>query len=70
MNSYKIVVEDMKCNMCAKRIREALESLADDVVVTANVAKKEVIVDSNLSVEEIYSTIEEAGYTPSDLDLL
>lgn len=70
MNSYRIVVEDMKCNKCAMKIREALEALGDDVIATANVARKEVIVDSNLSVEEIYATIEEAGYTPSDLDLL
>lgn len=70
MNSYKITVEDMKCNNCGRAIKQALEALADDVVVTANVARKEIIVDSNLSVAEIYETIEEAGYTPSDLDLL
>lgn len=70
MISYKIKVEDMQCNHCGKAIKEALEELAEDVFVSYNVAKKEVIVDSSLSVAEIYETIQKAGFTPSDLDLL
>lgn len=69
MTSYKIIVEDMMCNKCAMKIRQALEKLGD-VAVSANVSKHEIIVDSDVSVADLYKAIEDAGYTPSDCELV
>ena len=40
MNSYKVVVEDMHCQNCVRKIKEALESKGKDVVVSADLNKK------------------------------
>ncbi len=68
MLSYKIIVEDMNNNACAREIRRALE--AEGAAVTVNLPRKEIIIDSDLEVEDIYAIIEEAGYTPTDLELV
>ena len=70
MNSYKVVVEDMHCQNCVRKIKEALESKGKDVVVSADLNKKTVTVDSSLSAEVIFTTIEDAGFTPVDLELV
>ncbi len=70
MYTYKITVEDMKCRNCGKAIQLAFEEESETAVVTFNVAKKEIYVDSDLPVEEIYQIIEDAGFTPGDLELI
>jgi len=67
--TYKIIVEDMHCNNCARKISEALNK-AGDVGVKVNLAKKEVVIDSDLAVEDIYAIIEDAGFTPTDCELM
>jgi len=69
MISYKITVEDMMCKNCVKKIEDALYEAGAEGV-SCNLARKEVVIDSDLSVEEIYEIIEDAGYTPGDLELL
>ncbi len=70
MVTYKISIEDMKCNKCAMKIKQVLEAEDDETVVSANVSRKEIIIDTNMSVADIYEIIEEAGYTPGDLDVM
>ena len=70
MNTYKVIVEDMHCQNCAKKITQALEEKGADVVVSVDLKKKTVTVDSCLSAEEIFTTIEDAGFTPVDLELV
>ncbi|MBQ6655294.1 MAG: hypothetical protein IJM79_07220 [Erysipelotrichaceae bacterium] len=69
MISYKIKVEDLSSQGDGRVIREALyDAGADNVSV--NAARKEVVIDSDLSVEELYEIIEDAGFTPTDLELI
>ena len=69
MLSYKIKVEDLKNQSEGRIIREALyDAGADNVSV--NAARKEIVIDSDLAVEEIYDIIEQAGFTPTDLELM
>ncbi|MGI6510476.1 MAG: heavy-metal-associated domain-containing protein [Erysipelotrichaceae bacterium] len=70
MYTYKITVEDMKSKNCAEQLREAFEDESETAVVTFNVAKRELFIDSDFSVEEIYEIIEDAGFTPGDLELV
>ena len=70
MKSYVITVEDLNDNICAKAIRQALEDADENTVVSVNVKKKLVTVDTDLPVEELFEIIEEAGYTPTDLELI
>ena len=60
MYTYKVNVEDMKSKHDAEIIREA-QSRIRTAVVTYKLAK-EVLIDSDFSVEEIYQIIEDAGY--------
>ncbi|MGN1398534.1 MAG: heavy-metal-associated domain-containing protein [Erysipelotrichaceae bacterium] len=63
MQSYKIIIEDMKCKQCANKITEAFYSKDKNAALRINLASKEVLLDSDLSIEEICDTIDEAGYT-------
>jgi len=67
MSSYKVIVEDMHCNNCAKKIKDAFA--AKNVACNVNLAKKEVEID-DMDVAEIYATIEDAGFTPTDCEIL
>lgn len=69
MCSYKIIIEDMNCNHCAQKIRQAFEAADDTAAVKINLAKKEVELDTDLTVEEICEIIDNAGYTFSGLEL-
>ena len=69
MISYKIIVEDMKCRNCAKKITDALIEAGAEAV-DVKLARKEVYVDSDLPVEVLYETIRQAGYEPTDLELI
>lgn len=60
----------MKSKNCAEQLREAFEDESETAVVTFNVAKRELFIDSDFSVEEIYEIIEDAGFTPGDLELV
>ncbi len=70
MCSYKIVIEDMNCNHCVQKIKQAFEDADDTAAVKVNLAKKEIELDTDLTVEEICEVIENAGYTFTDLQLL
>ncbi len=70
MKSYVITVEDLMDNIGAKAIKQALEDADEDTVVSVNVKKKLVTVDTSLSVEDLFEIIEEAGFTPTDLELI
>lgn len=69
MTSYKVGVEDIHCQNCAAKIKEALEK-DSDAMVSVDVKRKEVTIDSSLRVEEIYQRIEDAGFTPCDCEIL
>ncbi len=68
MLSYKIKVEDLKNQKEGKIISEALYD-AGAYNVSVNSARQEIIIDSDLGVEDIYEIIEDAGFTPTDLEL-
>ena len=70
MKSYRITVEDIMCENCARAIKNALESADEETVVSVNVKKKLVTVDTDLPVEELFELIEEAGFTPVELELI
>lgn len=70
MMTYKITVEDIMCENCARKIRTALESADDKTVASVDVKKKTVTVDTDLKVEKLYEIIEDAGFTPGDLELI
>ncbi|MGI6607684.1 MAG: hypothetical protein ACOX1F_01710 [Erysipelotrichaceae bacterium] len=70
MYTYKVIVEDMKNKNDAIQIREAFEAESETAVVTFNVTKREVFIDSDFTVEDIYEIIEETGFTPGDLELV
>ncbi|MBO4538045.1 MAG: hypothetical protein IKX74_00340 [Erysipelotrichaceae bacterium] len=69
MISYKIKIEDLHSQAEGRIIREALyDAGADNVSV--NAARRQIVVDSDLAVEDIYEIIEDAGFTPTDLELV
>lgn len=70
MKSYRITVEDIMCENCARTIKKALEEADEETVASVNVKRKVVTVDTELSVEELFEIIEEAGFTPTDLELI
>ena len=69
MISYKIRIEDLNAQADGRIIRDALlDAGADNVSV--NAARKQIIIDSDLAVEDIFEIIEDAGFTPTDLELV
>ena len=70
MLSYKITIDELESNKDAALIRKALEDADENTYVRADVKRKTITVDTNLSVEEIYQIIEEAGYSAGDLELV
>lgn len=58
-------VKDMMCQNCVKHITKALENLdAKEIVVDLDT--KKVSVKTDKSKDEVYSAIQNAGYTPTD----
>lgn len=70
MNNYRITIEDMMCNNCVRKITDALQKASEKTAVSANLAKKYIEVETDLSVEDLFATIEDAGFTPTDLELI
>ena len=69
MCSYKITIEDMNCNHCVQKIRQAFQDADDTSAMTANLSKKEVMLDTDLTVEEICEVITNAGYTFTEIEM-
>lgn len=63
--NMKILVNDMMCTKCEAHIKEAL-NVAGVNSVKINLKKHLVEVETEISKEEVYKLISEAGYTPAD----
>lgn len=70
MTNYRITVEDMHCNKCANKITEALQALSEKTACSCNVDKHFVDVETDMSAADIFEAIEDAGFTPTDLELM
>ena len=69
MKSFRLIVDGMKCEGCAKTVKEAIESLEKGKIkCDVNLGSKEVVVtledDSEINLEKIEESIISAGYTP------
>ena len=62
MKEFKLLVPDMMCGHCEKRIREAVSSLGGNVM-SLDLETKKVIVEANVSEEDLLKAIDNAGYT-------
>lgn len=69
MQSYKIVIDDMKCKQCANKITEAFYEKDKKAALRVNLSSKEVLLDTDLSIEEICELIDETGYTFSSIEV-
>lgn len=61
MNKFTLLVPDMTCAHCEKRIREAVSSLGGNVT-SLDLDTKIVVVEADVSSEELLKKIDEAGY--------
>ena len=48
MQSYKIVIDDMKCKQCANKITEAFYEKDKNAALRVNLSSKEVLLDTDL----------------------
>lgn len=61
MKKITLLVPEMMCGHCEKRIREAVSSLGGNVI-ELDLETKIVVVEADVSSEEILKKIDEAGY--------
>ncbi|MCE5202375.1 MAG: heavy-metal-associated domain-containing protein [Synergistaceae bacterium] len=61
MTEYILIIPDMMCEHCAKRIRDAIESSVG-TVKSLDLETKKVIVSTPLSAAELVALIGDAGY--------
>ena len=62
MKEFKLLIPDMTCGHCEKRIREAVSSLGG-TVTSLDLETKKVIVEVDVSKETLLKAIDDAGYT-------
>lgn len=70
MQSYRITIEDMNCKNCANTIVNALQDSDDKLAVRVNLAKKQLEIDTELSIVDICDIIDETGFTFTSIDLM
>lgn len=64
MEGYKIKVEDIMCSHCANTIEKSLMKVKGVKRVFVDVEKKEVYVEGDFKISEVFNAIRDAGYTP------
>ena len=69
MLTYRITVDELNSREAARILTDALNDAGADYV-KADYRKGWLEIDTSLSVEEIYDVIEEAGFSPADLDII
>lgn len=57
-----INIEGMNCGHCVSHVKEALGELKDTKVIEVSLENKHAVVDTDISDNEIVSSIDEAGY--------
>lgn len=62
MKEFKLLIPDMMCGHCEKRIREAVSSLGG-TMISLDLETKKVIVEADVPGEELLKAIDDAGYT-------
>ena len=61
MKKFTLLIPDMMCGHCEKRIREAVASLGGNVT-SLDLETKVVLVEADVSGEELIKAIDDAGY--------
>ncbi|MDY9920358.1 MAG: heavy-metal-associated domain-containing protein [Synergistota bacterium] len=61
MKKFTLLIPEMTCGHCEKRIREAVSSLGGNVI-SLDLETKIVLVEADVSSEELLKKIDEAGY--------
>lgn len=61
MKKFTLLVPEMTCGHCEKRIREAVSSFGGNVI-SLDLETKIVVVETDVSSEELLKKIDEAGY--------
>lgn len=61
MKKFTLIVPEMTCGHCEKRIREAVSSLGGNVI-SLDLETKIVVTEADVSSEELLKKIDEAGY--------
>jgi len=61
MSKFTLLIPDMMCAHCEKRIREAVASLGGNVT-SLDLETKVVLVEADVSGEELIKAIDAAGY--------
>ena len=56
-------VENMTCGHCEKAIKQAIASADQNAQVVVDLTKKQVDVETSLSLEQVQSVLNEEGYT-------
>ncbi len=72
-NKIKLFIPTMKCNGCVATIEKALNDEVGITTVTIDLAAKTVILDADLTGENIINLVKSAGYestviTPENLE--
>ncbi len=60
----EFIVNGMTCGHCSSRVQKALEEKVGTGNVSVDLKKKIVSVDSDVSIEELFAIVKEAGYDP------
>ena len=61
MKKFTLLIPEMMCGHCEKRIREAVSSLGGNVI-SLDLETKIVVAEADVSSEELLKKIDEAGY--------
>ena len=61
MKKFTLIVPEMTCGHCEKRIREAVSSLGGNVI-SLDLETQIVVAEADVSSEELLKKIDEAGY--------
>ncbi|MDR7898314.1 heavy-metal-associated domain-containing protein [Thermosynechococcus sp. JY1334] len=60
----KLRVPDMACGACRDAIIQAIQAVDTGATVSANLATKELAIETQAAAADIRSAIRQAGYTP------
>ncbi|MDD4159340.1 MAG: heavy metal-associated domain-containing protein [Synergistaceae bacterium] len=61
MKEFTLIIPEMMCAHCEKRIREAISSLNGNVI-SLDLETKIVVAEADVSEEEIIRALDETGY--------
>ncbi|HEY9209985.1 MAG TPA: heavy-metal-associated domain-containing protein [Methylotenera sp.] len=59
---YQLNIPKMNCGSCANKIKNALLELDDEAAVSFDVSKREILIETDASIDDVINTLSVIGY--------